>query len=99
MLQKLQNIEFGHEFVILDQIEASNLYTCVKKSTSEEFVCKVCDSFSIHFHGITYCPLFLGVPNKELQRKLIGILEIKWTSRDKYHRRSICWTQTNFCDI
>lgn len=42
MLSKLQNIEFGDKFVILDQIEASNLYTCVKKSTSEEFVCKVC---------------------------------------------------------
>lgn len=39
--EALQNVDFGHNFIVLSQVEASNLYICVEKNTFQEFVCKV----------------------------------------------------------
>src|SRR5206468_980549 len=32
---------FGEKYVLLHQIEASNLYRCINRDTADEYVCKV----------------------------------------------------------
>jgi len=37
----LANCVFDNNYIIIEPLEATNLYKCIKKSTFEPFICKV----------------------------------------------------------
>jgi hypothetical protein len=58
---------FGDKYILVEQIETSNLYKCIDTKTHNEFCCKVCTfhfdfsfrSFVLTFHlDLSFAPLF-----------------------------------------
>lgn len=40
-------ISFGDKYILVEQLEASNLYRCLDTQTHEELCCKVCLTFDV----------------------------------------------------